>query len=117
MVDIIVITEAARGFISEIFDNNPGMALVVGYNSVGCAGHKYIFYLLNNTEIPDDVDAVTVANSRVVVQPDSVMGLLGATLDLHVEDFGQQLVWINPAAIGSCGCGDSFQLPGDESCH
>ena len=117
MNDVITITEAARGFISEIFEKNPDTSLIVGYDNRGCSGHKYTFYLCANDEVPSDVDAINVAGSKVVVQPESVMGLLGATLDLHVENFGKQLVWDNPMAVSACGCGDSFQLPGDEGCH
>ena len=117
MANVITITEAAREFISEIFEKNPNMSLVVGYDNRGCSGHQYTFYLCNNDEIPAIVDTVVVQCGQVIVHPDSVIGLLGATLDLHVENFGKQLVWNNPSAVNSCGCGDSFQLPGEEACH
>jgi iron-sulfur cluster assembly accessory protein len=117
MADIITITEPARKYISQIFKTNPDTALVVGFDNRGCSGHKYTFYLCKTDEIPADVDFVEVQDGRVVIDPTSVMGLLGATLDLHVEDFGEQLIWDNPSAVSSCGCGDSFQLPGEEACH
>jgi len=116
MSNVITITEAAQGFIGNILKQNPGAALVVGYDNKGCSGHKYTFNLCMDEEIPADTDSVTIPEGRVVIAPWSVMGLLGATLDLHVDQFDQFLVWDNPMAVSSCGCGDSFQLPGEEGC-
>lgn len=116
MKDVITITEPARKFIAKIFDINNNNVLVVGYDNKGCSGHKYTFYLCDNEDVPADVDFVNVDGGKVVVQPDSIMGLLGSTLALQVEDFGERLVWVNPSAINQCGCGDSFQLPGEKGC-
>ena len=117
MTEVITITEPAQKFIKTIFDANPDTTLVVGYSNSGCSGHKYTFALCSNSEIPNNIDYVTIPNSGcVAILPESVLGLTGATLDLHVEDFGEQLVWHNPLAINACGCGDSFQLPGEEGC-
>lgn len=116
MRDVITITEAAGQHIAEVLRANPGNALVVGFDNKGCSGHKYTFFLCAESEIPEGVDAVAVPNGRVVVDPHSLMGLLGATLDLQVDQFSQQLVWDNPMAVSSCGCGDSFQLDSDRAC-
>lgn len=117
MVDLITITAPAKAFIKKILESNPNTALVVGYSNVGCSGHKYTFALCGDEEVPAGVEFIQIPGvGRVVIKPNSVQGLAGATLDLHSQDLGEQLIWHNPQATNSCGCGDSFQLPGDESC-
>jgi len=117
MTDIISITESAQVFIKNIFDANPNTSLVVGYSNAGCSGHKYTFALCDDAEIPLTSEFVSISDSgRVVILPDSILGLTGATLDLRVEDFGEQLIWHNPNSVNSCGCGDSFQLSDEEGC-
>ena len=118
MTDIITITESAQGYIKTVFDANPNMYLVVGYSNSGCSGHKYTFALCDEDLIRDnDPACVRIPDSgRVVIHPMSITGLTGAVLDLRVEDFGEQLIWYNPQATNACGCGDSFQLLGEEGC-
>lgn len=116
MNDPIKITEAAARYVGAVLADNPGTALVVGFDNKGCSGHKYTFALCNESDIPEGVDAVGIPGGRVVIAPHSLMGLLGATLDLHEDQFEQHLFWDNPMAVSSCGCGDSFQLDGDLSC-
>ena len=117
MKKLITITESANGYISEILDKNPNTSFVVGYDNSGCGGHKYTFALCYNDDIPDDVDSVNVNSGRVVIVPQCVEGLSDAILDLHETAFDKQLVWTNPMALGSCGCGQSFNLDGDAGCN
>jgi iron-sulfur cluster assembly accessory protein len=117
MVDIIKVTEKAQDFIADVLKENPGTVFVVGYDGKGCSGHKYTFSLCLENEVPENVDGVYIKGGRVVIPPYSLVGLIGATLDLYENDFDTQLVWENPSAVGTCGCGDSFQLPGEGGCH
>lgn len=120
--NIIEITDSAQNFIVNVLKDYPDTVFVVGYDGKGCSGHKYTFSLCFENEVPENVDGVYIKeNKRVVIPPHSVVGLIGATLDLHVDNFDEQLVWNNPSAIGTCGCGDSFKLPGEDlgdgGCH
>jgi iron-sulfur cluster assembly accessory protein len=117
MGNIITITESAQTFIKAIFAANPNTALVVGHNSSGCSGYKYTFALCDNADIDHNYAFVQIPESgKVVIHPHSVFVLNNAVLDLHVENFGEQLVWHNPNIIDTCGCGDSFKLPNEEDC-
>ena len=116
MSETIHITDAAAKYIGEILKENLGTALVVGFDNKGCGGHKYTFALCYESEIPSDVDSVTIPSGRVVLAPNSINGLRGATLDLYDDLFEQKLFWNNPMAVSSCGCGDSFSLDGESSC-
>ena len=109
----IIITDLAREYIGKLLNKYPDVVLVVGYDSTGCSGHKYTFSLCSESKIPENVESIDVPNGRVIVSPESIEGLSNATLDLHVDGFDQYLVWDNPSAISSCGCGDSFQLPNE----
>lgn len=108
---MIIITDAAKEYIGNILEKNPGITLILGYDNSGCCGHKYTFSLSTSIEIPDNAQQIS---DRIVVAPGSIAGLDGATLDLRVEKLDQYLIWNNPAIVNSCGCGDSFQLAGEE---
>jgi iron-sulfur cluster assembly protein len=110
MKDIVTVTPAADRYVSDILVDNPSMALKVGYDNRGCSGHKYTFNLIPDDDIKPYDDVIQLSSGRMVIDPMSVMGLIGSTLDLHVDQFEQQLEWHNPMAVNACGCGASFQL-------
>lgn len=114
---IIDITPAAGAFISEILSSEPDLALQLGYDNKGCSGHKYTFELIKQSDIAAQDERILLPNGLVTVKAACVLGLFGSTLDLYQDDFDQQLVWHNPMAVNSCGCGASFQLEGEQPCH
>ena len=44
---------------------------------------------------------------RFIIDPSSVMYLLGSTVDYKKEVFGSYFDIRNPASTSSCGCGES----------
>ena len=116
MRSAITVTDAANVYVSSILRSNPGMNLLVGYDNKGCSGHKYTFELVNETSIGKLDEAVDIGHGRIVISSDSLMGLLGSTLDLKIDTFEQQLVWHNPYAMDQCGCGESFKLSPEKAC-
>lgn len=114
---VIDITPAAQLFISEILSSEPGMVLQLGYDNKGCSGHKYTFELIMPSQIRANDEQIAIDDNLVTIKAECVLGLFGSTLDLYHDDFDQQLVWHNPLAVNSCGCGASFQLEGEQPCH
>lgn len=108
MTPVIYMTPAAEAYVTEILAKNPGKHLRVSVNNKGCAGHKYQYDLRDWDDIQKLDETVNWANGRLVIDGRSMMLLLGSTLDLHQTDFEQQLVWDNPMASSTCGCGASF---------
>jgi iron-sulfur cluster assembly protein len=111
--DPITVTPAAWVHIGNILAANPDTAFRIGVDTKGCAGHKYRYGLITLAEIPQDADTVVGDMGMVVVDRDSLLYLLGSTLDLKTDDISSQLIWYNPLATSTCGCGESFSTPTD----
>lgn len=116
MKTVITITETAADFVNQILKSNQGKALKLGFNNKGCSGHKYTFDLVDLDTIARFDEVIDLENGRVVIAAESVLGLIGSTLDLYENQFDRHLVWQNPHAINQCGCGESFQLNGEKTC-
>lgn len=113
---VITITPAAQDFVNQILKSNSGKVLKLGFNNRGCSGHKYTFDLVDADTVGKFDEIVELAHGRVVVAAESVLGLIGSTLDLYENQFDRHLTWSNPHAVNQCGCGESFQLSGEKAC-
>lgn len=110
MKNAVDITDAAKDYIANLLESNPGKHLRVSINNKGCSGHKYQYDLADRgSENPMD-ELVDWPTGRLVIDGPSLLGLIGSRLDLKTNKFESQLVWENPMAINQCGCGESFQL-------
>ncbi len=105
----ITITETAANRIREILADEPGKtALRLAVQGGGCSGFQYDFQIV---EGPEENDAVFERDgAKVVVDPESLPFLLGATLDFEDTLAGSRFVVDNPNATSSCGCGVSFSI-------
>lgn len=111
--EFITITPAAADHLHGILKNNPGKAIKVSIDSKGCAGHKYRYDLVE-TSATEPLDIEIKADWGVLLlDAKSSMYLIGSTLDMKIDGFNSNLVWNNPWAIDSCGCGESFSLESD----
>jgi iron-sulfur cluster assembly protein len=109
----ITVTAAAWQHIGVILTANPGTAFRIGVDTKGCAGHKYRYGLIALADIPQGADTVVGDGGTVLVDRDSLLYLLGSTLDLRTDGISSQLIWDNPMATSTCGCGESFSTPTD----
>lgn len=82
-------------------------SLRLGVRGGGCSGYNYVLALDHptDTDLRWEQDGVDI-----IMSPDSVVFLKGATLDYKdgLEESG--FVFDNPNAYSSCGCGSSFRL-------
>ena len=62
-------------------------------------------FLSGDTEVPDE--EMKIEKGKFVVDPASVMYLLGSTIDYKKEVFGSYFTVTNPGSTSSCGCGES----------
>lgn len=111
--DPVIITATAKQYITEILKNNPNKHLRIGVNNKGCSGHKYTYDLCDWDQYGKFDEVVEWDTSRVVIDGASILSLIGSILDLKTTEFESQLIWSNPLAINTCGCGESFQLATD----
>lgn len=74
----------------------------------GCSG---LSYKMNFDNISRDGDKVFESQGqKVVVDPQSILYLLGMTLEYSGGLNGKGFVFNNPNASKNCGCGSSFNV-------
>ncbi len=109
---IVSITDVARQKILEIMDNQ-GIrgrgAIRVQIQGRGPGGWNYGMSLEEDAE-PEPGDAVQDERDfKVLVGPDALDNLRGATIDFVGQLMGGGFKIENPNAVASCGCGHSFR--------
>ena len=98
--------EKVRALILE--EDNESLRLRVFVSGGGCSGFEYGFTF--DDEIEDDDIEVENSGVSLVVDSLSFEYLVGSSVD-YLEDLqGSRFVVINPNAISTCGCGNSFSV-------
>jgi iron-sulfur cluster assembly protein len=74
----------------------------------GCSG---LSYKMNFDTVPREGDKVFESNGqKIAVDPQSMLYILGMTLEYSGGLNGKGFVFINPNASKHCGCGSSFNV-------
>lgn len=99
--------------------NAPEGALRVFVSPGGCSGFSYGMSL--EAEPADDDEIVEQSGVKVVVDPFSLQYLSGAQIDFIDSLMGGGFTVVNPNAVKSCSCGQSFDTSYDHGaakpCH
>ena len=106
----ILITDAAAEYISNILNKNSDKIFLVEVQGSGCAGFEYKYELVTEDDLSPLDELIERPWGTVALDFRSVMYLLGSTLDLNDSNFSTSLVWNNPQATSTCGCGKSFDV-------
>ncbi len=106
---MIQLTQSAASKIQQLKseDGAPTEALLrVKVKKGGCSGFSY---KMEFDQQPSDQDKVFESyGAKVVVDSQSLLYLLGLTLDYEGGLNGKGFVFSNPNANKTCGCGSSF---------
>jgi len=108
--DMLVFTDAAALKVKELIEDekNDALKLRVFVSGGGCSGFQYGFTFDENVE---DGDTEIVKHGvTLLVDPMSVLYLMGAEIDFSDDIEGAQFVIRNPNATTTCGCGNSFAV-------
>ena len=106
----IKVTESAAHRVSELIasEGNQKLMLRVAVSAGGCSGFEYGFTF--DDEVEDDDIEVENRGVSLVVDVLSFGYLAGSSID-YLEDLqGSRFVVINPNAVSTCGCGNSFSV-------
>jgi iron-sulfur cluster assembly protein len=108
---MIQVTEAAAKRIRALMrkEGREAGGLRVGVKAGGCSGLSYLFKW-EQAPRPDDLVFDGPLGVRVFVDPKSYRFLEGTVLDCDTNMLGQSLVFKNPNATSTCGCGTSFSV-------
>jgi iron-sulfur cluster assembly accessory protein len=105
----VTLTDTAVSKVRELIaaEGEAELALRMAVRPGGCSGFSYEMYF--DAEIDsDDIVEEFGEGVRVVVDPQSVERLRGATLDYKDGLMGAGFAIDNPNVSRSCGCGNSF---------
>jgi iron-sulfur cluster assembly protein len=107
---VVTLTEAAAERVREIMAkaDKPHAGLRVGVKNGGCAGQEYILEYAAEQGPLDEV--VEDKGVRILVEPASVLFLLGSQIDYESSKLSSKFVFRNPNETDACGCGESVTI-------
>src|ERR1051325_9632077 len=112
MTTLSLTNEAVQRLRNVLEDQQvPDGALRVYVSPGGCSGFSYGMSL--EAEPAEDDEVVEQAGVRVVVDPFSLQYLSGAQIDFIDSLMGGGFTVVNPNAVNSCACGQSFDTSYD----
>ena len=109
---ILSLTDNAKKKIDELSQNNKSVSLSI--KGGGCAGFEYKWDVIENNKIEQGSEIIESNNGKLVVDPTSIMFLVGTEIDYETEIFGQMFKITNPNAKSACGCGTSVDFDLEE---
>ena len=107
---VIKVTDRAADRVREIVENADGPAegIRIGIKKGGCAGMEYTIDLVREANPGDD--AVDLGGSKVFVNPQATLFLLGTEMDFESTKLRTGFVFRNPNETSACGCGESVEI-------
>ena len=107
---ILQVTAGAAAQLRKLIEqHNPdALGIRIGVRDGGCNGKTYSMDFATEQDPADellDVDGV-----QLLIDPMSIMYLIGTEMDFVEEKLGATFVFKNPNESGRCGCGESFNV-------
>jgi len=107
---VVTLTERAAERVREIMGRaeKPYAGLRVGLKNGGCAGQEYTLEYAETANPLDEV--VEDKGVTILVEPKSVLFLIGSEIDYEVTKLAAKFVFRNPNETDACGCGESVTI-------
>lgn len=107
---LITLTDSAINKIKELIENRSKdtVGIRIGINSKGCSGLSYTFEYAD--EVSDGDESVDISNFKILIDPKSLLFVIGTEIDYVDNDVDSGFKFSNPNSKGSCGCGQSFRV-------
>ena len=107
---VVTLTDAAAGRVREIMAkaDKPYAGLRVGVKNGGCAGQEYLIEYAAEQNPLDEV--VEDKGVKILIEPASVLFLLGSEIDYETSKLSAKFVFRNPNETDACGCGESVTI-------
>ena len=107
---VLQVTEKAAAQLRKLIETHePGaVGIRVGVREGGCNGMSYQMDFA--TERGPTDEEIDIGGVRLLIDPMSIMYLIGTEMDFVEEKLGASFVFRNPNEAGRCGCGESFSV-------
>ena len=96
----------ARALIQE--EENENLKLRVFVTGGGCSGFEYGFTF--DEDIEEDDTQIDKDGVALLIDALSYQYLAGSVIDYKEDLQGSRFVVVNPNAVTTCGCGNSFSI-------
>lgn len=113
MSNILNLTESAIKKINTLCEDKNCYGVSLNVKGGGCAGYEYDWGFILETDLTKTDEIINTGSGNLVVAAESVMFLLGSTVNFKEEVFGANFEITNPVAASACGCGTSFNIDMD----
>ena len=104
MTNVVFLTETAKEQMTTMLQEHDKKAFRLSLKGGGCAGFKYDWTLADEAEKDDEI--IDLPEGKFLIDPASIMYLIGSTVDYKKEIFGSYLIE-NPAST-KLRCGESI---------
>jgi len=106
----ITLTDRAAEKVRDIMAQSDGkyIGLRVGVKNGGCAGMAYTMEYAEDAKPLDEV--VEDKGVRILIEPKSILFLLGTEMDYETDKFSASFKFRNPNETDACGCGESVTI-------
>jgi len=108
--DPLSVTGAAAAQLRKLIEmHDPDAAGIrLGVREGGCNGMTYSLDFAKERDPMDE--AMEIDGVTLLIDPMSVIYLVGTEMDYVQEKLGSNFVFRNPNETGRCGCGESFSV-------
>ncbi|MEE8295966.1 MAG: iron-sulfur cluster assembly accessory protein [Sphingomonadales bacterium] len=86
----------------------PALGLRFGTEEKGCSGQSYVVDYVDEVNPGDEL--VELGDIKIFVDRDSLLFLIGTTIDFEEAKFSSGFIFVNPNEKSRCGCGESFNV-------
>jgi iron-sulfur cluster assembly protein len=102
-------TEIAAKKIKTLLEGRgKGLGIRIGTKTAGCSGYSYV---MEYVDVESDDMISTTTNDVVVFMKKTDAPLIeDVTIDYVKQGLNEGFEFINPAEVGKCGCGESFNV-------
>tara|TARA_B100001109_G_C18829347_1_gene458688 strand:+ start:100 stop:441 length:342 start_codon:yes stop_codon:yes gene_type:complete len=105
----ISFTQAAINHFKNSLEGKPdNFGIRIGVKEAGCSGYEY-FFEYTNEERDGDI-LFNESSFRIHVDNQSFEFLKGSEVDFVSTGLNQGIIFNNPNAKVTCGCGESFSI-------
>jgi iron-sulfur cluster assembly protein len=104
---VITLTHNAQRHFEQVLATQPAdTAIRVGVELSGCSGKSYVL-LPADIRLPCEI-IINSGPLQIWVDPSQLPSIKGLEIDCIQDGLNQRIVFNNPNAKGTCGCGESF---------
>lgn len=109
MKSILNICNKSIKHFKKLLKNNNSKYISIGVKGGGCNGFKY--YIEPTNEEPNKLDEIIIQDDvQINICNKSIFFLIGSDIKWVDNNMTSGIVFNNPNAKNTCGCGDTFSL-------